>query len=158
LFAFYGLRSSEAVGLRLEDFDWQNGTFSVKRCKRGCIQQFPLQRDVGEAIRQYIDEARPQCSSPNLFVTLHQPYRPMTHSSAFKIVNDRMKSLGIRSRHQGPHAMRHACATHLLQSGAALREIADFLGHSDCQSVGIYAKFNIRSMREVANLDLPGAL
>jgi integrase/recombinase XerD len=158
LFAFYGLRSSEAVGLRLEDFDWRNGTFSVKRAKRGCIQQFPLQRDVGETIRQYIDEARPHCSSPNLFVTLHQPYRPMTHSSAFKIVNDRMKCLGIRSRHQGPHAMRHACATHLLQSGAALREIADFLGHSDCQSVGIYATFNVQSMREVADLDLPGAL
>ena len=158
LFAFYGLRSSEAVGLRLEDFDWQNGTFSVKRAKHGCTQQFPLQRDVGEAVRRYIDEARPQCSSPNLFVTLHQPYRPMTHSSAFKVVNDRMKCLGIRSKHQGPHAMRHSCATHLLQSGATLREIADFLGHHDCQSVGIYAKFNIRSMREVANLDLPGSL
>jgi integrase/recombinase XerD len=158
LFAFYGLRSSEAVGLRLTDFDWQNGTFSVKRAKHGCIQQFPLQRDVGDAIRRYIDQARPQCSSPNLFVTLHQPYRPMTHSSAFKIVNDRMKCLGIRCKHHGPHAMRHACATHLLQSGAALREIADFLGHRDCQSVGIYAKFNIQSMREVANLDLPGAL
>jgi integrase/recombinase XerD len=158
LFAFYGLRSSEAVGLRLEDFDWQNGTFSFKRAKSGRIQQFPLQRDVGEAIRQYIDEARPQCSSPNLFVTHHQPYRPMTHSSVFKVVNDRMKCLGIKSRHQGPHAMRHSCATHLLQSGAALREIADFLGHRDCQSVGIYAKFNVRSMREVANLDLPDGL
>jgi integrase len=158
LFAFYGLRSSEAVGLRLEDFDWQNDTFSVKRAKSGRVQQFPLQRDVGEAIRRYIDEARPQCSLPNLFVTLHQPYRPMTHSSAFKIVNDRMICFGIRSRHQGPHAIRHACATHLLQSGASLREIADFLGHSSLQCVGIYAKFDIQSMREVANLDLPGSL
>jgi site-specific recombinase XerD len=158
LFAFYGLRSSEAVRLCLTDFDWQNDTFSVKRAKSGRIQQFPLQRDVREAIRRYIDEARPQSSSPNLFLTLHQPYRPMTRSSAFKIVNDRMKCLGIRSKHQGPHAMRHACATHLLESGAALREIADFLGHRDCQSVGIYAKFDVESMREVANLDLAGSL
>jgi integrase/recombinase XerD len=158
LFAFYGLRSSEALGLRLEDFDWQNGTFSVKRAKRGCIQQFPLQRDVGEAIRRYIDEARPQCSSPNLFVTLHQPYRPMSKTSAFKIVSGRMERLGVRPRHRGPHTIRHSCATHLLQTGASLREIADFLGHSSLQCVGIYAKFNVRSMREVANLDLPGSL
>ena len=158
LFAFYGLRSSEAVGLRLTDFDWQNDTFSVKRAKRGCIQQFPLQEDVGEAIRRYIDEARPQCSSPNLFVTLHQPYRPISKTSAFKIVSDRMERLGVSSKHRGPHAIRHACATHLLQSGATLREIADFLGHRDCQSVGIYAQFNVQSMRDVANLDLPGSL
>ena len=158
LFAFYGLRSSEALRLRLSDFDWQNDTFSVGRAKCGRIQQFPLHGDVGETIRRYIDEARPQCSSPNLFVTLHQPYRPMSKTSAFKIVNNRMKCLGIRSRHQGPHAIRHACATRLLESGASLKEIADFLGHSDCQCVGIYAKFNIQSMREIANLDLPGGL
>jgi integrase/recombinase XerD len=158
LFAFYGLRSSEAIGLHLSDFDWQNATFSVRRAKHGRIQQFPLQRNVGEAIREYIDKARPQCSSPNLFVTFHQPYRPMSTTSAFKIVSDRMNRLGVKSTHRGPHTIRHACATHLLQSGAALREIADFLGHRDCQSVGIYAKFNIRSMREVANLDLPGRL
>ena len=82
----------------------------------------------------------------------------MTHSSAFKIVNDRMKCLGIRSKHRGPQAMRHTCATHLLESGASLREIADFLGHSSLQCVGIYAKFDIQPMREVANLDLPGSL
>jgi integrase/recombinase XerD len=158
LFAFYGLRSSEALRLRLEDFDWQNDTFSVKRAKHGRVQQFPLHRDVGEAIRRYIDEARPQCSSHNLFLTLYQPYRPISKTSAFNIVSNRMKRLGIRSRHRGPHAIRHACATRLLQSGASLREIADFLGHSDCQSVGIYAKFDVESMREVANLDLPGGL
>jgi integrase/recombinase XerD len=158
LFAFYGLRSSEAIGLHLSDFDWQNATFSVRRAKHGRIQQFPLQRNVGEAIRRYIDEARPQCSAPNLFLTLHQPYRPITKASVFKIVSHRMKCLRVRSRHQGPHAIRHACATHLLESGAALREIADFLGHRDCQSVGIYAKFDVESMREVANLDLPGSL
>ena len=158
LFAFYGLRSSEAARLRLEDFDWQNNTFSVKRSKRNRIQQFPLHKDVAQSIRRYIIEARPQCSAPQLFITRHQPYRPITHSSIFKIVNDRMKHLGIKAKHRGPHAIRHACATHLLQSGASITEIADFLGHSDCQSVGIYAKFNLRAMREVANLDLPGEL
>jgi site-specific recombinase XerD len=158
LIAFYGLRNSEVVRLLLTDFNRQDNTFSVKRAKRGRLQQFPLQRRVGEAIRRYIVESRPRSSSPNLFVTLHQPYRPMISNSISSIVRLRMKSLGIRSRQRGPHAIRHACATRLLQSGASLGEIADFLGHSDCQSVGIYAKVDVKSMRQVASLDLPHGL
>ena len=158
LIAFYALRSSEVVRLLLTDFDWQNNTLSVRRAKRGRVQQFPLQREVGEVIRRYIVEARPRCSSPNLFVTLHQPYRSMITNSISAIVSHRMKCLGIKSRHRGPHAIRHACATRLLQTGASLREIADFLGHRDCQSVGIYAKFDAQSMRQIASLDLPCGL
>jgi len=158
LIAFYGLRNSEVVRLLLTDFNWEDNTFSFRRAKRGRVQQFPLQRRVGEAIRRYIVESRPQSSSPNLFVTLYQPYRPMITNSISSIVRRRMQSLGIRSRQRGPHAIRHACATHLLESGASLREIADFLGHSDCQSVGIYAKVDVQSMRQVASLDLPHGL
>jgi len=58
----------------------------------------------------------------------------------------------------GPHSLRHACATELLKQGASLREIADFLGHRDCQSVEIYAKFDMQSLLKVAALDLCGAL
>lgn len=39
-FALYGLRSSEVANLRLEDFDWLNETFVVRRAKRGRVQHF----------------------------------------------------------------------------------------------------------------------
>src|SRR5262249_49639325 len=48
LFAIYGLRSSEVAQLRLNDFDWYSETFTVRRAKRGGIQQFPIQYEVGE--------------------------------------------------------------------------------------------------------------
>jgi site-specific recombinase XerD len=74
----------------------------------------------------------------------------------WQITSRRMRQLGIVSAHIGPHALRHACATRLLGKGTSLKEIADFLGHSDSRSVGIYAKYDTRSLRKVAAFRLSG--
>ena len=65
---------------------------------------------------------------------------------------------GLRFRHSGPHSLRHACATRLLQEGASFKEIGDVLGHRGLESVGIYAKVDLNALRLVANLDLGGLL
>jgi integrase/recombinase XerD len=69
-----------------------------------------------------------------------------------------MKRLDIRVRRKGPHSFRHACATELLRRGVSPRDIADFLGHRTCDCVGIYAKYDLRSLRKISGLDLSGAL
>jgi integrase len=48
------------------------------------------------------------------------------------------------------------CATELLRKGSSLGEIADFLGHSNLESVSIYAKHDIRSLRKIADFRLVG--
>lgn len=158
LFALYGLRATEAGHLRLADIDWRNKTFTVLRAKRGGFQKFPLHEEVGGPIRRYIEIARPNCSCPTVFVTIRGPYRPLTSNAISAIVTSRMHKLGIRPRRSGPQSLRHACATRLLLKGASYPEIADFLGHRNCQSVGIYAKLNTDLLREVSTLDLVGAL
>jgi site-specific recombinase XerD len=47
---------------------------------------------------------------------------------------------------------------YLLHKGVSLREIADFLGHSNMNSVSIYAKHNLHSLRQVASLNLSGLI
>jgi len=158
LTAMYGLRSSEVIRLRLDDFDWQHNEFTVLRSKRGGLQQFPLQREVSKAVLEYIDGGRFQCSSPNVFVTLRVPYRAITTHTLSCIVSRRMKALGINPKHKGPQSLRHACATHLLSKGTSLREIADFLGHHDCETVGVYAKADLDYLRQISVLDVAKAL
>lgn len=158
LFAIYGLRNSEAIRLRLKDIDWENKTLTIWRAKRGGFQQFPLHDAIGKAIRRYIDRVRPKCSCPNVFVTINGPYRPLEQTSVSTLVHDRMLKLGIDSRRKGPQALRHACATRLLEMGASFTEISDFLGHRDGRAVQVYAKLDIRRLREVSALDLAGAL
>lgn len=156
LFAIYGLRSSEVAQLRLDDFDWHNETFTVRRAKRGGVQQYPIQYEVGEAIIRYLRKGRPKCSSRNLFVTTYRPHGPLRLAPMYQLVRKKMVAAAIQSRYGGPHSLRHACATRLLWRGASLQEIADFLGHRNIRSVGIYAKFDTRSLRKVAAFSLAG--
>jgi integrase/recombinase XerD len=155
LCSIYALRSSEVSGLRLIDIDWREETFCVKRAKRGGYQRYPLQYEVGEAILRYL-KVRPRCACRNVFVTFQQPYRPVSGAGMWRVVSRRFELLGIQSERHGPHALRHACATHLLKKGTPLKDIADFLGHRDAKSIGIYAKFDTRSLRKVAAFSLKG--
>jgi integrase/recombinase XerD len=156
LCSIYGIRSGEVANLTLEDFDWVSETFTVRRVKRGRVQQFPIQFEVGEAILRYLQHGRPRCSCRNLFVTLRPPYRPIRSATLWWIVAPRLKNFGITSEHYGAHSLRHACATQLLSRGSSLKDIADFLGHRDMKSVSIYAKHDMRSLEQVAIFSLAG--
>jgi len=46
----------------------------------------------------------------------------------------------------------------LMKTGSTLREIATFLGHKDTSSVGQYARYDLESLRRVANFSLEGLL
>jgi integrase/recombinase XerD len=158
LLAMYGLRSGEVSRLLLSDFDWPAETFLVAHSKRGGTRPYPLQHEVGEAILEYILKGRPQTSCRHLFVTLHQPYRPLVPSSLWVMTSRRIKAADINCRRSGPHSLRHACATHLLQEGVTLKEIGDLLGHRSAMSTGIYAKVDMTMLRRVADFDLGGLL
>jgi integrase/recombinase XerD len=159
LFAVYGLRSGEVRGLKLEDLDWERKLLFVSRPKVRNRAIYPLSQTVGESILHYLREARPRSSYREVFLTMRAPIQPLTRGSGFwQVVAHRLRALEIRSRRQGPHALRHACATHLLSEGLSLKEIGDHLGHRDPETTAIYAKVNLSGLREVARLPLGGLL
>lgn len=158
LLAVYGLRRSEVARLELGDFDWRSESFMVRRAKRRGIQYFPIQYEVGEAIIDYLQYGRPRCACRNLFVSLCPPHHPFGVVGISQSVRLKMKSMNIESVNISPHSLRHACATRLLSQGSSLQEIADFLGHRDLNSVGIYARYDTRLLRKVAAFSLAGVL
>ena len=156
LFTIYGLRCREVMDLHLDDFDWRSEIFTVRRGKRGGIQQFPVQYEVGEAILKYLRYGRPHVDDRHVFLGERRPWGPLLHSTVWRTVSRRMQDLGIELDHLGPHTLRHACATRLLQKGTSLKDIADFLGHRDTNSVSIYAKHDVRALHKVAAFRLAG--
>ncbi len=157
LLAVYGLRDSEICHLRLDDFDWERETFRLKRSKLGPIQQFPLVQTVGQALITYIKEVRPQHSTyREIFLTRCGPFHPL--KSAYDIVSLHWKPLHVTIKHYGPHSLRHACATRLINQGMPLKTIADQLGHRNLDATRIYAKVDLSRLREVADFNLGGLL
>jgi len=158
LLAVYGLRSGEAVGLRLEDFDWEREMLAIPHSKRQKPRTYPLCRSVGDAVLRYLREVRPRSSRREVFLTLRAPFRPLPWGGLGQVVRRRLHALNVTLPHYGPHALRHACATHLLARGLSLKEIGDHLGHQSLEATRIYAKVDLAGLRAVGDFDLEGLL
>jgi site-specific recombinase XerD len=155
LLVVYGLRDSEVRQLRFDDLDWENETIHIKRSKHGPIQQFPLIQSVGQSLARYIKDVRPQHSPhSNIFLTLRAPSCPL--KNLYTIVNSHWKPLDVAIKHHGPHSLRHACATRLINQGMSIKTIADQLGHRSLETTRIYAKVDLTSLRAVSNFNIGG--
>jgi len=62
----------------------------------------------------------------------------------------------VQTAHHGPHALRHACAIHLVAAGFSLKEIGDHLGHRSTEATRVYAKVDLAGLRAVAAMDVGG--
>jgi integrase/recombinase XerD len=156
LLAVYGLRSSEVVGLKLDDIDWSQDIVKVYRSKNRRHQTFPLTSEVGEAIVAYLEKARPKSAQREIFLTMTTPIGPLVPSSAANITKKYYQQAKIETPHMGAHSLRHACATNLLSNSLSLKEIGDHLGHRGSGAAQTYAKVELNSLRQVAELGLGG--
>jgi integrase/recombinase XerD len=156
LLAVYGLRSGEVRALRLEDLDWTRRVMRVRRTKTARVHEYPLTAAARQAIRCYLKKARPNCDHSEVFLTVHAPFRPLSGGGMYCVISALMKRLNIASTKHGPHALRHACATYLLNSGVSLKGVGDHLGHQSLSATQVYAKVNLTALRAVAAFDLGG--
>jgi site-specific recombinase XerD len=158
LFATYGFRLGEVAGLMLEDIDWEHDLLHVRRVKRHDVQTYPLSKETGTALLRYIRDVRPRGPWRHVFLTIQAPHQPLSHGGLYHLASRVLCARGLRLRHHGPHALRHACATRLLSAGWSFKDIGDHLGHRSSDATAVYAKVDALSLREVARFDLGGVL
>jgi site-specific recombinase XerD len=131
-----GLRSAEAVGLDLDDVDFEQELVHV-RGKGGKERVVPLGEEAGWWVAQYLERARPRLvtgAQSALFVSIR---------------GRRLDTSTLRRISPHPHRLRHAFATHLLEGGADLRTIQELLGHSSLSTTQIYSHVDGRRLRRI---------
>lgn len=145
-----GIRSEELCGLVLGDVDLAGGVVTVRKGKGGKGRLVPVGERAVKAVREYLRRARPALkpSTPNLFVT--QTGHRLQNADLRCILKKRNRMAGLESPIT-PHHLRHAFATHLLESGASLRHVQAMLGHDSAASTQIYT--HVRTLRLKETLD-----
>jgi site-specific recombinase XerD len=129
-----GLRSSETVGLRLEDIDSHRMRLLVQEGKGGGSRHVMLSSRLLRCLREYWRQYRPRVW---LFPGDKRPHVSTDHLS--RIFREARKRAGIR-KPATLHSLRHSFATHLLETGTPLPHIKQLLGHRSITSTMIYLK------------------
>jgi len=155
LAARLGLRSSEICRLRLDDIDWVEGALSVRASKSGQAAILPLSAEVGRALAEYLQRARPPCQCREVFVRWRAPRVGLHRQAIYARTQAAFVRAGFTGVRQGAHTLRHTLASDLLRQGATLDEIAEILRHRDPSTTAIYAKVDATALRAVA-LPWPG--
>ena len=103
---------------------------------------------------RYLLQVSHCCGRRDVVLTLKAPVRPLSAGGLYHLTRSRFDRLGVHTPHRGPHALRHACACHLLAQGFSFEAIGDHLGHQSLNSTRHYAKVDLTGLREVARFDL----
>lgn len=154
LLSVYSLRCSEIINLKLRDINWRAETITFLRAKDCKPQVFPLKKEVGDAIIRYIKEVRPNHAKLDyIFLCIRAPYRKLPSASIYTLVSTELKNRGVELDHYGPHTIRKAGATHMINNGINLKIISTHLGHQQLDTTCIYAKVDLCNLRKVADMD-----
>ncbi|WP_407272970.1 tyrosine-type recombinase/integrase [Radiobacillus sp. PE A8.2] len=148
-----GLRSIDITNLELSRIDWRNKTIAIVQQKNGRPLMLPILTDVGNALSDYILNARPQSSLPYVFLRYQSPYTKLSRSNCYAISCSIMKKADIRqSGHQrkGFHIFRHSVAARMLSQEISLPVISNTLGHGSISSSKIYLSTDEKHLKACA--------
>jgi integrase len=142
----HGLRISEIGLLRVDDIDFKQQRIMIHRLKGSLSGYHPLQPDEIKALKRAI-KAR-AIDSPTLFLSRRS--EAIAKRSIHDLATTYGELAGIPEEKRHFHVLKHSIATHLLDAGADLRWIQDWLGHAQVQNTVIYAQITNRKRDEGA--------
>jgi integrase/recombinase XerC len=156
-----GVRVAELVNINLRDVDFKNKLLRVfgKRRKERIV---PFGDPAARALKDYLGVREkflrnaPVTKRDAQPLILNYQGTRMSTRSVGRLIEKYIKlCAGIHDI--SPHALRHSFATHLLDSGADLRDIQELLGHARLSTTQIYTHVSMEKLIEVYDKAHPKA-
>ena len=167
--AIYGLRRSELLGLQWDSIDFESGTLTIRHTVRKVTK--PVEKDKTKNASSYrsfplLPEARAiflqalsdQRTNRRLFGKAYQenpyvfkwpdgrPFPPdyITHHFARLLQKNGLPRIRF-------HELRHSCASILLSNGFTLKDVQEWLGHSDIKmTANVYGHLDMARKQSIA--------
>ncbi|NSW94361.1 MAG: tyrosine-type recombinase/integrase [Bacteroidales bacterium] len=143
-----GMRRAELTGLRDQDIDLIEETVRVtgKRNKQRII---PLVKPFIKRLEEYVkvrNETVNRSAGDWFFVT--GKGNKLYDKHVYNIVK-RYLSMVTTIEKKSPHVLRHTFATHMLNKGADLNSIKEFLGHANLSATQIYTHNSFEMLKKI---------
>ncbi|WP_428234735.1 tyrosine recombinase XerC [Gracilimonas sp.] len=152
LFYGTGMRLSELTGLNVTDIDLKQRQVTVhgKGNKQRII---PLGNTVASILKQFI-ERRPELygertdtdAKKALFIA---PSGQRIYDRAVQSMVENYLKQTSEVTQKSPHVLRHSFATHMLDNGADIRIIKEFLGHANLAATQVYTHTSMERLKNV---------
>ena len=180
--AFYGLRRSEAIGLKWDAIDFDQNTITIRHTVTSCdldgkrvlvasdttktkssmrtLPLVPFMRERLLALKEEQEENRRLCGRSYIkeylgYVCVNEIGDLIKPSYVTRSFSKLLKANGFR--HIRFHDLRHSCASLLLKNGVPMKQIQEWLGHSDFSTTAnIYAHLDCSSKLISADAMLNG--
>ena len=149
-----GVRVGELSGLDLEQLSLGASDRSARVLGKGSKERIvPLGRMATEAlaawlnVRENLAHPRTRFVDPRAVFLSTRGRRLNTR--AVQLLVRRYGLVGVGRADLHPHALRHTCATHLLDGGADLRVIQEMLGHASLSTTQRYTHVSVAHLLKV---------
>lgn len=153
-----GVRLGELHRMNVVDPDYDQGLVRVTGKGRK-ERTLPLGKQALFWLRQYVKEQRPRLlkrgDPDETALWINKDGGKLSTIRLQQIARDYAKAAGVRTR-VSPHAIRRACATHMLQNDAHPVQLQMLLGHSTLRTLSQYLKVTIRDLKKAHRHTNPG--
>lgn len=140
-----GIKVSELITVRLSDINMTGKYISCKEYKE---RNIPFGNSAKKALQEYLNiRTREYDKNNNDFLFLNTSGKPLSRQGLWKILKYYADIAGLTD--VNPNSIRHSFAAHMLDNGADLGSVQEFLGHSDISTTQLYITPNYKNSREV---------
>ena len=145
-----GIRCGELIALDVYDINTEREIVTVRLGKGKKDRIVPIGERAISWVEKWIDDIRPRLLKDSadqaLFVSKNG--RRLGPNYMSNLVKRYMTSVGITYR-GACHLLRHTAATLMMENGADLRSLQEFLGHAQLSTTQIYTHISIQRLQEV---------
>jgi len=128
-----GLRSQEAINLKISDIDFERQTIHIRQSKYKKDRMVPLSKLMAKGLRKYFTAEHPV----QWVFNGKEPDGRYSVKGLSWVMREALKKTTIK-KEVSLHSLRHSYATHLLEDGVNILVIKELLGHADIATTMIY--------------------
>lgn len=145
-----GLRACDVVALKLTDIDWLRGEIRILQSKTSNSVALPLTQDVGEALRDYILNARPNTEAKEIFLRIKAPHTALVAAVTLgEIYEECCVAAGLPASKRY-HNLRRTLGTSMVEGGVSVYDVAQVFGDKNVESTKPYLATDMKHLKMCA--------